>query len=324
MDDQAMSKTVVIINPKSGRGRGKGLQLAEALKPLTGSVDVTVLNSFADVFVVLERCATNNTENLFISSGDGTIQAIQTWLAESGKCNALPRLCLLPHGTTNMTAADLGFRRKNIAEQAAFIADVTPSDVRSRHTVRVVNPKDRGPLHGMFFGTGAVSEATRYCQIAFNDKGVGGNWATFATLASAIGKTVFLAPNANDPNRFDKPYPINLKIGGKTICDGPQLMMLATTLDKLILGAKPYWGGANGPLRTTTMPYPVPSPIRWLLPTMFGGEQRKAPPGSTSVACASCEVTSPTAFVIDGEFYKAPTHEPLRIEAGPRFDYIVA
>jgi diacylglycerol kinase (ATP) len=320
-----MSKTGVIINPKSGRGRGKGVALAEALKQQRGdTVDVVMLNTFQDLYPGLERLAANKVTSIFISSGDGTIQAIQTWIAESGRFTTLPRLCLLPHGTTNMTAADLGFRRKSITDQASFISNLDIKENRSRHTVRVINPKGRGPLHGMFFGTGAVAEATRYCQVAFNDKGVGGNLATFATLASALGKTMFFKPNANDPNRFDKPYPITLKTDGKLQRQGPQLLMLATTLGKLILGTKPFWGGATAPLRTMTMPYPVPNIPRWILPVMFGSESRNAPPGSTSTACTTCEVTSPTSFVIDGEFYDAPENEALLLEAGPQLDYIVA
>jgi diacylglycerol kinase (ATP) len=325
LDDQALSKAGVIINPKSGRGRGKGVALAEALKQSSANdVDVVLLHAFQDLFPGLERLAANNVSSIFISSGDGTIQAIQTWIAESGRFKTLPRLCLLPHGTTNMTAADLGFRRHTIAEQASFIANIAPHEQRSRHTVRVVNPKGRGPLHGMFFGTGAVSEATRYCQVAFNDKGVGGNFATFATLASALGKTMFFAANPNDPNRFDRPYAITLTTDGTLQCEGPQLMMLATTLNKLILGAKPFWGGATAPLRTMTMPYPVPNVPRWILPVMFGSENRNSPKGSTSVACHTCSVTSPTSFVIDGEFYDAPDGGPLRLEAGPLFDYIIS
>ena len=53
---------------------------------------------------------------------------------------------------------------------------------------------------------------------AFNDKGVGGNLATFATLATVVGKSLFLAPNATDPNRFDKPYPITLTLMEQLKC----------------------------------------------------------------------------------------------------------
>jgi diacylglycerol kinase (ATP) len=320
-----LSKSGVIINPRAGRGRGKGVALAESLNHQpTDHVDVAFLNSFEDLHPALQRFAANHVENIFISSGDGTVQAIQTWIVESGQFKKLPRLCLLPHGTTNMTAADLGFRRTGIAEQANFIVNAVTPEIQNRHTIRVVNPKGRGPLHGMFFGTGAVADATRYCQIAFNDKGIGGSWATFATLAGALGKTMFFPANPQDPNRFDRPFPITLKTDGTLQCEGPQLLMLATTLNKLILGTKPFWGGAAAPLRTTTLPYPVPGIPRWIWPVMFGPETRTGPPGSTSTACQSCEVTCPTSFVIDGEFYNAPIDQPLRLETGPQFEYIVA
>jgi hypothetical protein len=223
-----------------------------------------------------------------------------------------------------MTATDLGFRYTDIAQQAAFIQGSTATEIRSRHTVRVANPKDGAALHGMFFGTGAIPEATRYCQLAFNDRGVGGSWATFATLAKAVGKTILTKADPNDVNRFDRPHNIELTIDGKAICKGPQLLMLATTLNKLILSSKPFWGGATAPLRTTVMPYPVPSPLRWLVPSLFGSETRRFPPGATSTACTKCEVTSDTEFVIDGEFYNAPVDAPLRIETGPLFQYLIS
>jgi diacylglycerol kinase (ATP) len=316
-----VNKVGVIINPRSGRGRGKGLALATKLP---NHIDVVILDSFDALESGLQRFAAKEVTDLFISSGDGTIQAIQTWIAESGPFKSPPRLCLLPHGTTNMTAADLGFKPRSLDAQARFIADVSPKELRARHTLRVVNPMGRAPLHGMFFGTGAVSEATRFCQRVFNDKGVGGSWATFATLATVLGKSLFLAPNPSDPDRFDRPYPITLSIDGRPVAQGPQLMMIATTLEKLILGTRPFWGGATAPLRTTTFPYPVPSIPRWLWSVMYGPENRKFPSGATSTACDSCDVTSPTPFVLDGEFYAAPSAAPLRLETGPKFSYIVA
>lgn len=319
-----MTPIGVIINPRSGRGRGKGLQLLKQLQANPVShVHLFPLEDFTGLVPTLQRFAKLGVGDLFISSGDGTVHATQTFLAESGAFKELPRLCLLPHGTTNMTAADLGFRRTGIAEQAQFIANVAPRETKRRHTIRIVNPKGHGPLHGMFFGTGALSEATRYCQVAFNDKGVGGNLASFATLASVLSKSLFRAPDRNDPDRFDKPHDITVKAGAETLCSGEQLLMLATTLDKLILGTRPFWGGAHAPLRITTMPYPVPSIPRWLIPTLYGSEERTGPPGSVSRALQSCSVLCNTPFVLDGEFYEPQEGVPLQLEAGPSLEYIV-
>jgi diacylglycerol kinase (ATP) len=315
----------VIINPRSGRGRGKGLMLLKELQanPAT-HVHLLVLDDFGTLAPGLGLMAEKGVRDLFISSGDGTVQAIQTWIAESGAFATQPRLCLLPHGTTNMTAADLGFRDSSIAGQASFIADVRPRQTKRRHTIRIANAKEGRPLHGMFFGTGAVAEATRYCQVVFNDKGVGGSFATFATLASVLSKSLFRAPNPNDPDRFDKPYGITVKSGADTLCSGEQLLMLATTLDKLILGTRPFWGGAHAPLRLTTMPYPVPSIVRWLVPTLYGSEDRKGPPGAVSRAVSSCSVLCATPFVLDGEFHEPQAGVPLQLAAGPAFEYITA
>lgn len=312
----------VLINPKSGRGNGKGTALAEALHR-HAHVKVHLLTAFGQLEDALQRFADGGCTDLFISSGDGTVQAIQTLLAEKRIFPTLPRICLLPHGTTNMTAADIGYTTRNIAAQADFIAAPAPLELRKRPTLRAVNPRDGKPRHGMFLGTGALSAATRHTQVSLNDKGVKGNAATFAALASAVGKSLFSAPNPHDPNRFDRPFPITVKEGNKVLATGTQLLALATTLDKLILGTRPFWGGKSGPIRVTTFPYPVPNIPRWFLPAIMGGENRTAPPGATSHAVTACSIETPAEFVIDGEFFDAPEGAALRIESGPEFTYII-
>lgn len=317
-----MSLSGVLINPKSGRGNGKGVALAEAVGK-TGGVRLHMLNTFGELEGALRGFAQSGVTNLFISSGDGTVQAIQTLLAEKKLFAQVPRICLLPHGTTNMTAADIGYRTRSIAAQAAFIANPAAQELHTRPTVRVANPRDGNPRHGMFLGTGAISAATRYTQVSLNDKGVKGNFATFAALATAVGKSLFSKANALDPDRFDRPFPITVRAHDKIIATGTQLMALATTLDKLILGTRPFWGGKTGPIRVSTFPYPVPNLARWFLPAIVGGESRTPVPGASSVAVSSCTIETPVDYVIDGEFFDAPTSEALRIETGPEFTYII-
>ncbi len=316
-----MTRAGLIVNPRSGKSSGKGLALAEKLRH---NIDVTVkvLERFELLTDFINEMAGDSVTDLFISSGDGTIQAIQTDLAERQPFAALPRLALLPHGTTNMTAADLGFRHRSIDAQAGFILAMQPADLRQRPTLRAVNPRDGRPRHGMFLGTGAVSEATLYCQQAFNAKGVKGNWATFATLASAVGRSLFTKADPTDKTRFDRPFPIAVEAAGKLLASGDQLLMLSTTLEKLILGAKPFWGGKQGAIRSTVMPYPVPSIPRWLIPMMYGSEERRCPPGALSFSSAELAIKTPVSFVIDGEFFEPPEEGALRVETGPIFTYV--
>jgi diacylglycerol kinase (ATP) len=315
-----MPSSGVIINPRSGRGNQKGMALASALVGHSG-VHVELLHEFSGLETALRKFISEGVDTVFISSGDGTVQATQTFLAEN---KASPRLCILPHGTTNMTAADVGFRHTSVASQVAMIADPTPRLLLDRPTLRVENPRGGKPRHGMFLGTGAIGEAARYAQTALNDKGVKGSLATFATLAGAVGRNMFTKSNPYDQTRFDRPFPITVRAGDEELCSGFQLLALVTTLDKLILGSRPFWGGKNGPLRVTTFPYPPPNIVRWLLPSVMGGEDRRPPPGAKSKATTSAEITTPLDFVIDGEFFSPTPGEALRISVGPTFTYVVS
>jgi diacylglycerol kinase (ATP) len=311
----------LIVNPLSGHASGKGLALAAKLQPAR-NVSVGIVQNFGQIGQILRAMAQDGVTDLFISSGDGTIQEILTQIAEHTVFPTRPRMCLLAHGTTNLSARDIGFRGRSTEAEAAFAKKPEASEIAVRHTIRCVNPGDGKIRHGMFVGTGAVAEATRYCQEAFNKQGVGGQWAVARTLLTALRRHLLEAPASEDHGRFDRPFAIIVDADGHRYAEGRQLLQMSTTLEKLALGARPFWGGRTGPIRTTILPFPVPSVLRWTLPVMFGGEDRRAPPGAVSFCAERLEVMSETMFVIDGEFFPPPHAAPLQMETGPAFDFL--
>jgi diacylglycerol kinase (ATP) len=315
-------KRGVIVNPKSGRS-GKGIALARMLKE-DSRVMLRTLDDFATLPRILDEMAGAKVSEIFISSGDGTVHAVQTDLAERRPFAAFPELALLPHGTTNMTAADVGLKIRSVAAQAEFIAKKSAAGHKQRHTLRIINAGDGKVRHGMFLGTGAVAIATRFCQEAVHGTGLTGDWATFATLATAVARSLFSPVDPHDQKRIDRAYPIGVSLANQVVDEAPHLLLLATTLDKLILGTRPFWGGKRGPIRLSLFPYPVPSIVRWLLPLMYGGENRSVPKGAMSWSTDRFSVSTPAPFVVDGEFFDPPAQGPLRVEAGPSFTYICA
>ena len=311
----------LLVNPASGRSSGKGMALADELRR-SSQVPVRVLNDFSQIESHLEDLAKAGVTELFLSGGDGTVQAVQTILAERSPFAALPRVGLLPHGTTNMTAATLGFRRRGAGELAAFLRHPVASEIVTCPTLRVANPRDGTVRHGMFLGTGAVTWAVTFCQEAVHKAGLKGEMASFATLAAVLGKALFGPRGASDKARIDQGHAMTVRNGGRIVAAGEKLMLLATTLDRLILRTTPFWGRREGPLRVTIFPHPVPSLVRWLLPMMYGGEGRAPPPGLVSFSGAGFDIATATAFVLDGEFFEPPVGEALRVELGPEFAYI--
>ncbi|MDH3740425.1 MAG: diacylglycerol kinase family protein [Hyphomicrobiales bacterium] len=314
----------LIINPKSGKERGDGLALADKLAGVAG-VQIAVLERFEDLVPRLMEMAEQEVTTLFISSGDGTVQQIQTELAERKLFRSSPELCLLPHGTTNMTGADLGLKVKKIDEQARIISDLDYCRERTegkvRATIRVTNPADGKVRHGMFVGTGAVWRGTLFCQEAVHDKGLRGDWATFATLATAVVKEL-ISSKSDGRDRIAQGNYMKVRTGGGLEIEGNQLLFLATTLDKLILNSRPFWGPRTGTLRASIFPYPPPSVLRWLWKSMYGSPNRKMPEGCHSFSSDVMTIETRCTFVIDGEFFEPPAGEPLRIEKGAEFIYL--
>ena len=76
----------LIVNPRSGRSNDKGVELARMLAGKPG-VSIYILENFRQIDTALEDCAAKGVANLFISSGDGTIQEIQTQVSERGLFN---------------------------------------------------------------------------------------------------------------------------------------------------------------------------------------------------------------------------------------------
>ena len=315
-------KAGVLINPLSGRNNGKGEALYAVLKSTAG-VSLHRMEEFAAIGPALQQCAKDGITDLFISSGDGTIQAILTELAGMKAFKVRPNIALLPHGTTNLTAGDIGLHIGSIAAQARFISNLPDCRIAARHTVHVTNPKDLPPRLGFTFGAGAAARATRSAQVDYNDKGVKGSMASFATIAGGLGKAAFSKPKPGDLKRLDRATPMTLVHEGNVVAEGDQLLFVATSLKRLFFGTQPFWGVRRGALRALSVSFPPPNILRWAVPIMYGRVGGASPPGCVSFSADSFEITCAEPYVLDGEFFDNPAKGPLRVKAGPEFNFIL-
>jgi diacylglycerol kinase (ATP) len=313
LDDGAL-KIGLLVNPGSGRGTGKGLALAEKLK----ATPVEILQQFADLKPALQNLSNQGVDTLAISSGDGTVQAIQTLLAETTIFKTAPTLCLLSHGTTNLTAHDIGLRIQTVDAQATFLQSAMARESVTRSTLRIVNPHDGMPRHGMFFGTGVIGPAVRYAQRELNDKGIHGAKAGVLTFVKVAGDYLL---NRNSPDRIDQPHDMIVKSEGGEIASGPQLFCIGTTLHCLMAGAYPFWGQEIGEIRMTVVSHPPPHLLRWGLPIARGWASA-AGSGATSCNSGQISIQTSAAFMLDGEFFSGPQDAALHIETGTRFTYL--
>jgi hypothetical protein len=313
----------LIINPLSGRGSGRGEHLLDALRG-SSDIDIAVLEDFSELPLVLERLAKNQVDVLAISSGDGTIHAIQTLLAEKSPFPRPPKLVLLSHGTANMSAATLGLNRP-LHDVARLLRDrdsLAALPQVKRPTLKVSNAADGKIRHGMFLGTGAIYAATAYCQRIIERTGVKGNAAIVATFMRSFSQALFARRSLTADQSIIRNYELRVRADGQEKFSPGGLLFLATTLDRLVLQTRPFWGGRSGPIRATFVSYPVRNVALWLLPGLYGSEQRRMPREATSFCASNLEIHGATPYVMDGEFFYPSPNAPLHVETGPDFIYL--
>lgn len=315
----------VVVNPLSRRNlRGRN-RLEEFL---AGRPDVVFgrAERFEDLPDLIDDFIRCDVRAILISGGDGTVQAVQTHLAEALPPERLPRLAILPDGTTNMNAADIGVhnpRSRSILERLSVSEYcVRSTNVKRRHTVRIDNPADSGPRHGMFFGMGAIHRAVIMCHRDVHSLGLAGDWATGVTLMRALFKSVFRGADETDPDRIYQGTPAQVTADGAEFSSGDHLLILATTLHRLILGSRPFWNQTDEALRLTTVGFPPPRLIANVPFVMYGGNRRRLPEAYRSTSAEAVEIAIDAPGILDGELVMPRPGEPLKVSLGPAFEYL--
>ncbi len=316
----------VLVNPTARRNRTKRNRLEDIL---AGRPDVLIerVENFSDLPGIVDHLVQKDVSAVIISGGDGTVQAIQTHLAESVSHDRLPRLAILPDGTTNMNAADIGVqnpRNRAVLERIAVPEYcMRTTTVKKRHTVRVDNPKGRPPQHGMFFGAGAIYRAVLMSHRDVHSKGLTGDWANAMTFGKALWQTLRKGDDLTNPDRIYQKTDMTIGTGDAVFDSGGHLLLLTTTLHRLVLNSRPFWNQDEEALKLTTVKFPATKLLSSLQPILYGGEKRNVDPAvyrSTAARRISLDCSLP--FILDGEVIEKPDDGPLMLSLGPEFEYL--
>jgi hypothetical protein len=223
----------------------------------------------------------------------------------------LPPIAVLPGGTTNMCAHDLsgvGNVRRALRAYAA-LRDRPRADwpVVRRPILRIETAT--GPTAGTFVGLGAVVRGVEYWQHTLRRRARGGDLG----VAWAIARSLWRLARRQPP--FDRPTPVGLGFDGAAAVSTEVSALALTTLDRLPLGMRPYWGDHRGPMVATWMDAHPRRPLRHLPPLLWG-RVRGLPEegGYHSRRAASAVLDVRETWLLDGELQDAPG--PLVIGVG--------
>ena len=265
---------------------------------------------------MLAEFARRDVGVVLINGGDGTVQTVLTCLFEAPSFERLPYVAILPRGMANTTAADVGLRGKVAAALARLVAagrDGTLADhVVERRVLRIEGVRGGAPQRGMMFGAGAIHDAIELCHAQVYARGFKGNFGIGLTLAGLLLGGVL----SRRGNRVLRPHHLGVAIDGGRENRTDRLLVLATTLHRLILGSRPFWNDAGQPIRYTSIAYP-PEHLLRSAPKVLYGWRRQALRSEVyhSQGAWRIAVRLDAPFTVDGETFHPVPDQPVVITA---------
>jgi len=268
----------LISNPSSGHNRDQFARI-RALIDGHPAVHHRITESAADIAPALQDLAARQVGVLAINGGDGTVSAILGELLESKYFAQPPLIALLPGGTANMNAGDIGIRG-SLHKAVTRFCQWCESDrdingkITQRTLMRVVTDSAPAPRYGMFLGGGAVIHGTEYAHREIHSRGLRDDFS----LALGVVRTVW-GVLRNDPN-FNRPVTITLTLDNAEPVRHDTLILAVSTLQRLSFGMRPFWSGAPGSIRLTVMEQGCTRFARTFFSIVRGHPSRNAVPAN--------------------------------------------
>jgi diacylglycerol kinase family enzyme len=308
----------LISNPNSGHNRDQFARI-ETLVAEQPSIHHVVTHSPADIAPALEILSRRQVEVLAINGGDGTAAAILGRMLEQDLFPKPPLIALLPGGTANMNAGDVGVRGRLIPAMRRFCRwcedqrDVCDRVVE-RPLLRVRT--GGGAYYGMFLGAGAVIQGTEYAHSKIHARGLRDE------LSMALGTARTIWGVLRDDPRFNQSVSIGLRMDdGAESVTHDTLILAVSTLHRLFFGMRPFWGPGPGRLRMTLIEKDCSRFLWTFLSIVRGRPNRNAVPDSGYISqnANAIHLSMDGGLNLDGEIIQVQGAVSVDTTASLRF-----
>lgn len=300
--------TLAILSNRYSDRNGGQSEIAAFCTALEG-VAFAAPETLAEIPTTLKAFAKQGVDVLAIDGGDGTIRDVLSALPEAFGTR-LPALALIPSGKTNLVARDVGSFGPGVKGVERLLRGL---DKGCRRCERAILEVRRGgglpPVRGLFFGAGIFTFATEMAAIWTFGRGIKQSAGVALTMARVVWRTfrgrhegAVMAVPAEAPSK-------------------PHFVILATTLNALMLGLWPFPDRGEGALKWLA----VEAPPRGLLGALWAAWHGRASrrEGYRGEHCEQVAIRLTAPFVVDGEVYP-PGPEAIILRAGPRLRFLSA
>ena len=268
----------LISNPGSGHNREQ-FDAIQARIAQCRSIQHIVTHSLADIEPALQALSAQRIRVLAINGGDGTASTVLGALLESGLFEQAPLIVLLPGGTANMNAGDIGISgslQKAVTRFCQWCESDrdTEGKLARRALLRVAMGTGQPAHYGMFLGAGAIIQGTEYAHQEIHSRGLRDDFS----LALSTLRTVWGV--LRDDPAFNRHVALELTLGDQDPQQYDTLILAISTLQRLAFGMRPFWSEEPGDIRLTLMEQGCSRFARTFFSIVRGHPNRNAVPAS--------------------------------------------
>jgi len=310
-------RVAVLLNPLSGRVRRRAAAVRARVCELAGPLYAEASEPAAMTDAVL-GFSLGTDDVLCVVAGDGTLHAVLTAFERRPDVER-PILAPAPGGTTNMTTRDLGrpgglfrYLEALLCWKAAGGGADAPGRLVERPVLRIAAPGS-DPLAGMFFGAGTVAAGVDFFNRRLRSMGIP---AAVGSPVAVVRTMLAVAMGGRSLDHLAPPTTVCVERG--PVLDGPAVFLVATTLHRLIFGARPYWANGLGPIHFTLVERGAVGMFRNVPRLAIGRASDRMTPerGWHSHGTSCVHVTLDGPFIVDGEIHHASRADgPLELSA---------
>jgi diacylglycerol kinase (ATP) len=317
----------LLSNLRAGSRRCRAIELLESVRGLPGLAHVET-NHPAAVPDALYELARQDVELLVVNGGDGTLQHVLTaLLSDDAFDGRVPLVAPLRGGRTNTSARDLGAGRDPLRAMARLLQALDEGGLAERSVDRRVlrvelrDGFERDVRYGMFLGCGVIQRGIGLVHAALPHRTQGLFGAALVT-GSLLARQALL----RDASGILEPDKIQMLVDGSRVERGASLLAMATTLDRLFLGMRPFWGTGPGPVRFTAISDGAPGLARALPGILAGrpGPQVAEAAGYLSRNARRVSLRLDCGLTVDGELLDPRPGRLVFLNADERVRFVRA
>lgn len=258
---------------------------------------------------------------IVINGGDGTVQTTLTELYQGNHFDGqVPPVAVLPNGKTNLIALDLGSRGDPI-KALERIVDIAKNGVEGHVVPRELIALSDGeatsrPVLGMFLGGAGLADSILYCRNKIYPLGLS-NGISHALTAIAVLASVIFGIRGKYMPPAARPVSISMMRNGELA--GRFSVLIVTTLERLLLGAKPAGGG----LKLMAVDNNAAAVLRMLFMSLLGRFGSREMQGIHLEHGDIIRIEGEhSSVILDGEIFEADHGRPIVLKKTPPVPFL--